>query len=227
MALTNAYLVTTKNLDAFLKSIQSAKAPDRFTNKFLTQLDFGSSNDRLLIGVLKALRFIDDNGVPTQRYFDFLDQGQSGRVLAEGIRDAYSDLFNVNKNAQNMAVDEVRNKLKTLTLGQKSDKVVSLMANTFKALSDLADWKTAPPVVASVPTPPPGGAAERPESRTKTPSIPPNAPPPSGPPTTLQPGGDAGSRPLELHYDIQIHLPESRDAAVYEAIFAALRKHLP
>jgi len=226
MALTNAYLVTTKNLDAFLKSIQSAKAPDRFTNKFLTQLDFSSSNDRLLIGVLKALRFIDDNGVPTQRYFDFLDQGQSGRVLAEGIRDAYSDLFNVNKNAQNMTADEVRNKLKTLTLGQKSDNVVSLMANTFKALSDLADWKAAPPAIASTPTKPPDATAEKPEGNTETPSAPPSTTLPSPLPTPMPSNLESGNRPLQLHYDIQIHLPESRDAAVYEAIFAALRKHL-
>jgi hypothetical protein len=223
MALTNAYLVTTKNLDAFLKSIQSAKAPDKFTNKFLTQLDFSSSNDRLLIGVLKALRLIDDNGVPTQRYFDYLDQGQSGRVLAEGIREAYSDLFNVNKNAQNMTVDEVKNKLKTLTLGQKSDNVVSLMANTFKALTELADWTAAPPAVVPPVTPPPPVTAEKPEGKTKTP--PPSMPPPS--PPIVPPNLDAGNRPLQLHYDIQIHLPESRDAAVYDAIFAALRKHLP
>jgi Family of unknown function (DUF5343) len=225
MALTNAYLVTTKNLDSFLKSIQSAKAPERFTNKFLTQLDFSSSNDRLLIGVLKALRFIDDNGVPTQRYFDFLDQGQSGRVLADGIREAYSDLFNVNKNAQTMTVDEVKNKLKTLTLGQKSDNVVSLMANTFKALSDLADWTAAPPAVTPIVTPPPA-AAEKLESKTKTPAAPPGTTPPP-PSITVPPIIDAGNRPLQLHYDIQIHLPESRDAAVYDAIFAALRKHLP
>jgi hypothetical protein len=225
MALTNAYLVTTKNLDAFLKSIQSAKAPERFTNKFLTQLDFSSSNDRLLIGVLKALRFVDDNGVPTQRYFDFLDQGQSGRVLAEGIRDAYSDLFTVNKNAQNMTIDEVKNKLKTLTLGQKSDNVVSLMANTFKALSDLADWEAAPSAFTSTATPPPVATAEKPESKTETPSAPPSTTPP--PLTTVPPNLDTGNRPLQLHYDIQIHLPESRDAAVYDAIFAALRKHLP
>jgi hypothetical protein len=216
MALPKAYLVTTKNLDAFLKSIQSAKAPERFTNKFLTQLDFSSSNDRLLIGVLKALKFIDDNGVPMQRYFEFLDQGQSGRVLADGIRDAYSDLFNVNKNAHTLNIEDIKNKLKTLTLGQKSDKVVSLMANTFKALCDLADWKGASPTV----TTPTAAATEhkKPESETKI--IP--SEPPRVPSTT-----DAGVRPLQLHYDIQIHLPESRDAAVYDAIFSALRKHLP
>ena len=220
MALTNAYLVTTRNLDAFLKSIQSAKAPDSFTNKFLAQLDFTSSNDRLLIGVLKALKFIDDNGVPTQRYFEFLDQGQSGRVLADGIRDAYSDLFNVNKNAQTLTVEEVRNKLKTLTLGQKSDNVVSLMANTFKALSDLADWKAVPPAAAP-PTPPaPLSAAgnKKPGSQTET--------PPPAPPKALA-ADLVGGQLLQLHYDIQIHLPESRDPAVYEAIFAALRRHLP
>jgi hypothetical protein len=218
MALPNAYLVTTKNLDAFLKSIQSAKAPERFTNKFLAQLDFSSSNDRLLIGVLKALGFIDDNGVPRQRYFDFLDQGQSARVLAEGIREAYSDLFNVNKNAQTLAVDEVKNKLKTLTLGQKSDKVVSLMANTFKALSDIADWRITPTPTM---TPAPVAATEKkPEGPAKT-------PPPSAPPIAVPPNLDIGNRPLQLHYDIQIHLPESRDAAVFDAIFAALKKHLP
>jgi len=105
MTLPNAYLMTTKNLDKFLKSIQSARAPERFTNKFLTQLDFTSTNDRLLSGVLKSLRFLDETGAPTKRYFYFLDQGQSARVLAETIREAYSDLFAVNKDAQNLTVD--------------------------------------------------------------------------------------------------------------------------
>ncbi len=207
MALSSAYLITTKNLEAFLNSIQSAKAPERFTNKFLTQLDFTSTNDRLFIGVLKALGFLDEGGVPTKRYFEFLDQSQSSRVLAEAIREAYSDLFAVNKNAQNLSLDEVKNKLRTLTLGQKSDNVLSLMANTFKALSDLADWKTPPPAESSSAVP----SAAKPEA----PAEPPQPPLP-----------DTPTRGLQLHYDIQIHLPESRDPAVFDAIFQALRKHL-
>jgi len=209
MALTNAYLVTTKNLDAFLKSIQSAKAPERFTNKFLAQLDFTSSNDRLFLGVMKALRFIDDSGVPTQRYFDFLDQSQSGRVLAEGIREAYSDLFNINKNAQKLSLDEVKNKFRTLTLGQKSENVISLMANTFKALCDLAVWTAAPTTA-----PPAAVVEEKVEDLSQS------------PPLQEEPELVKATRPFELHYDIQIHLPESRDTAVFDAIFSALRKHL-
>src|SRR5438552_1128846 len=83
---------------------------------------------------------LDENSAPSQRYYDFLDQTESGRILAEAIREAYGDLFAINKNAQDMTVEEVKNKLRTLTQGQKSENVLNLMANTFKALTALADW---------------------------------------------------------------------------------------
>jgi hypothetical protein len=206
MALTSAYLVTTKNLESFLNALRSAKAPERFTNKFLANLEFSSSNDRLFIRVLKGLGFLDDSGTPTQRYYQFLDQTQSGRVLADALREAYGELFALNTKAQNMSVEEVKNKLKTLTLGQKSDKVLSLMANTFRALADLADWDA--PAIAAAPDLEPLANSQPAE------------------PATLSESGLAKSGNLQLHYNIQVHLPESRDPAVYDAIFQALRKHL-
>jgi hypothetical protein len=48
--------------------------------------------------------------VPTQRYYDFLDQTQSGRVLTDAIREAYEDLFAINKKAQDMSIEDVKNK---------------------------------------------------------------------------------------------------------------------
>ena len=158
--------------------------------------------------MLKGLGFLDESGVPTPRYFQFLDQGQSAAILAEAIREAYEDLFAVNKRANEMTVEEVRNKLRTLTQGQKSEKVVGLMANTFRALSDLADWD-----VKQTPKPIPDISlqklpAQEPEEDEKTESL------------------KSETKPIQLHYNIQIHLPESRDAAVFDAIFQALRKHL-
>jgi Family of unknown function (DUF5343) len=88
VALPKAYLTSTRNLAAILNAIQGAKAPSKFTQRFLQSLEFKSPNDRLIIGVLKALKFLSDDGTPTQRYFAFLDQTQSARVLAEGIREA-------------------------------------------------------------------------------------------------------------------------------------------
>ena len=207
MALPSAYLVTTKNLESLLNAIKSAKAPERFNNKFLNQLDFTSSNDRLFIGVFKSLGFIDESGAPTQRYFQFLDQTQSGRVMAEALREAYADLFAVNLRANDLNADEIRNKLKTLTLGQKSENVVGMMANTFKALAEQADWE-APAIPAKTQTTVSAPAAKP----TTTPLL-------TEPP---HPHGKA----LSLHYNIQIHLPESRDPAVFDAIFQALRRHL-
>jgi|SRR5579863_880208 len=208
MALTSAYLITTKNLESFLNAIKSAKAPERFTNAFLKQLDFNTSNDRLFIGVLKGLGFLDESGVPTKKYYEFLDQGQSGRVLADAIRKAYEDLFAVNTRAYEMSVEDVKNKFRTLTQGSKSDNVLGLMANTFKVLSDFADWESpTPQTTAAIPA----EGAEEAIREQET----------GGPGPKTGPG-----KPLQLHYNIQIHLPESRDPAVFDAIFQALRKHL-
>lgn len=211
MGLITAYLVTTKNLDAFLNSLLSAQAPERFNNKFLESLDFTSSNDRLFIGLLKGLNFIDDTGVPKQRYFEFLDQTQSKRVLAQAITEAYEDLFRVNIKAHELTEEEVKNKLKTLTQGQKSDNVVRLMASTFKALCEWADWSQ------SAPKPKEERKDEKKKEEGGSGDI------TEATDTTKQhKRGSAAT----LHYNIQIHLPESRDPAVFDAIFKSLKQHL-
>ena len=174
-----------------------------FTTKFLKDLDFSSSNDRLYIGLLKGLGFLDENGSPTERYFAFLDHSQSRRVLAEALREGYDELFALNKNAQKLSLDEVKGKLKSLTQGQKSDTVIGWMANTFKGLSELADW--------SAPAPLP--EHEEPKSTLEQ-------------PLPVPPSAGASGRELELHYNIQLILPESRDQAVYDALFSSLRRHL-
>jgi len=140
MALTDAYLIATKNLPAILDAIKTARAPDKFALRFLEDLGFKSTNDRLIIPLLKALQFIDDNGAPTQRYFDFLDESQSAHVLADGIRDAYEDLYRINKRAHTLTKAALVGKLKSLTEGKKSEAVVQNMTRTFLALSKLADF---------------------------------------------------------------------------------------
>lgn len=132
MALTMSYLTSTKNFEGIMNSIIGARAPERFTIKFLEDLGYKSNADRLVLGILKALGLLTDTGEPTQRYYDFLDQTQSKKIIAIGIQEAYEDLFNLNKDAQKLSQDEVKNKLKTLTQGQKGDKVIESMARTFK-----------------------------------------------------------------------------------------------
>ena len=213
MGLSTTYLVTTKNLEAFLNAVTTAQAPERFTTKFLQQLEFSSSNDRLFIGVIKALGLIDEDGVPKQRYFEFLDQTQSRRIMAQGIKEAYEDLFRINIQANTLSAEEVKNKLKTLTRGEKSDNVLNLMANTFRALCDWAEW-------------------DKPEKPAEKPT-PVNVVPTKEVGPEKKESGQEGHtdgivklKTMGLHYNIQIHLPETRDSAVYDAIFKSLKDHL-
>ena len=207
MALTNSYLMTTKNLESIINSVINAKAPERFTNKFLEDLGYKSSNDRLIIGVFKGLRLLDDGGQPTQRYYDFLDQTQTKQVLAACIEEAYEDLFNLRKDAQNMTQDEVKNKLRTITQGQKSDKVLGLMATTFRTLCEIAEWDR------TINQNAPGNA------KSILPEITPQT-------KTINPIVKDSVSDMNLHYNIQIHLPDTTNMAVYDAIFQSLKKHI-
>jgi hypothetical protein len=103
-------------------------------------LDFKSTNDRPIIGVLKALGFVDESGVPKQPYFDYMDDERHKTVLAEGIRRAYADLFKLNNKADEKDAAWVKNKLKILAQGAKSDVVLARMAATFVALCKEADF---------------------------------------------------------------------------------------
>lgn len=217
MTLPTAYLTSSKNLPAILEALQQAKAPERFTVRFLQSLEFKASSDRLVIGVLKALRFLDDQGKPTSRYFAYLDKDQSRAVMAEGIREAYKDLFDVNTSAQKLSKAEVSNKFKTLSQGQYGEAVIEKMATTFSSLCKLADFDATPsrqPAAdeeddtpededMATETDATNASIQRP-SKTRLPRLAVNG----------------------LHYNIQIILPESRDPAVYDALFRSLREHL-
>jgi hypothetical protein len=206
MALPSAYLTSTKNTAAILEAIKDAQAPKRFTTRWLEGLGFPSSADRLMINVLKALGFLNDTGEPVQRYHEYLDKSQSKQVLARGIRDAYSDLFEINKNAHAMSAADLKNKMKTLSQGQHSDAVIQKMATTFKTLAGLADFSKES-----------AGDGQ--------------APPEDEEPSEEQPETDNGAQPpgLSLNglvYNINIVLPESREPAVYDALFRSLKEHL-
>lgn len=206
MAIPTAYLTTTKNLSGILNSMTNAKAPEKFTTRFLESLDYKGSNDRLIIGVLKALKFIADDGRPLQRYYEYLDQSKSQAVLAEAIWDAYADLFQVNKSANKMSKAEILGKLKTLTQGQYSEAVLDKMALTFTALCALADFSSS--VTKTINKEP----SEENVTQEDNPSIPKHT--------------DKGFSIGGLVYNIQLILPESRDPKVYDALFESLKKHL-
>ncbi|HEX4729729.1 MAG TPA: DUF5343 domain-containing protein [Solirubrobacterales bacterium] len=219
MSLPTAYLTSQKNLDGILAAIQAAKAPPKFTQQFLQDLGFKSTSDRLVINVMKGLGFLSGDGVPTQRYFEYLDQTQAPRVMAEGVMDAYADLFAVNTKAQNMSRADLKNKMKTLSQGKLTDGVLDKLAMTFLALSKHADFDAADAAAADGGDTGEGqdggqgGGNDRGDDE--------------GTGTENDGGGPGSLLTVDgLIYNIQIQLPESRDPKVYDALFQSLKKHL-
>lgn len=220
MALPTAYLMTVKNAEALFNALRAAKAPQKFTQRFLEDLGFKSTNDRLYINVLKALGFLSPDGVPTPRYYEFLDQSQSGRVLAEALEVAYADLFQLRRDAQRMERPELKGKIKTLTQGGVSDTVVDKMALTFQGLCKLADFDAPRD---GVDTSVKGAVAEDESIGAEQPGGPAEG---GGRPREPAHEADAAIKLGGFVYNVELHLPESRDPAVYEALFRSLKTHL-
>lgn len=196
-----AYMVGVNRLPEMMAAIQNAGVPPRFTIDFLKSLGFKSTNDRNLISVLKGIGFLDSTGVPTEKYRAYKNKSEAKRVLGAALRISYEDLFLADENAQSATTEKISGIFGTKT--GKGDAVTKKMATTFKALSALADFTSSSNPV---------------EKEEKTDTEVNNNPPSSK-------KGSENSSP-EFHYNIQIHLPATKDISVYNAIFKSLKDHL-
>lgn len=209
MSLPTSYMTGSfTKIPQYFDTMLTAKAPDKFTTKFMADLGFTSSNDRQFVNVLKAIGFLDDSGTPTERYFKFLDQSFSKQMVAEGIKEAYADLFALNTSANKMTKAEVEGKFKTLTNGSKENATIGYMASTFINLCGYADWTEVQNTL----------------SQNQLQNTDPVQTENDKDPTPITP---REGNCIDLNYDIHIHLPATRDQAVYDALFASLTKHLP
>jgi Family of unknown function (DUF5343) len=217
MSMQPVYLVSVKNLSKFLEALRHAQAPEKVALRFVEELGFTSTNDRLFIPLLKAMKFLDEGGKPTARYHAFLDDTQWKTVLAAGVKDAYPDLFRVVKNANALPKDQLSGKLKSLAEGKLSPAVLGNVTRTFIELVKLADFT--PPTTEEVLPAPPGdniaAQADPLEDR------------------SAQTGEETGHsragidvRGPTLVYRIEIVLPAVRDQAIYDAIFRSAKEHL-
>lgn len=202
MSLSKAYVQVYGQLRDVFDRIAEGQAPEKFTIQYLKDLGFTSSNYRAVIPLLKSLGFLSEDGTPTARYHDYRNTARSRRVMAEALRDAYGDLFTIKANPTDADRPLIEGKFKSVH--NTSPNVAKLMANTFYFLLELADISPAPVETENeeeFPPPPPQEKVEPPLRGTQ----------PAHP---------------TLHYNIQIHLPATKDIEVFNAIFKALKENL-
>lgn len=203
MPLTNVYVLATNRIPDIFGKIRDGQAPERFTQQLLKDWGFASTNDRAFVPLLKGLGFLSADGKPTQRYNDYRDHSRSKQIMAQALRDAYGDIFLIKEHPTNADKQAIEGKFKSFH--NVSDNVAGLMTKTFLGMLPLADLSAKS---AAVPT-----VTKESEIITKE---------SGGQPTPL-----ASLLPVAgLHYNIQIHLPATKDIEVYNAIFKSLREHL-
>lgn len=209
MAAEIPYLMSVSNLGAILTKIQSAGTPPRFTHEFLkSNLGFSSSNDRAVIKLLKQLGFLTNDGTPTDRYNAYRGPNP-GTALADGLREGWEGFFLSDEKIYTRSTGEIQGIAKNVT--GAGDAVAMKMASTFKTLSDLADFNSAPH-----PQKESNGADEVPTNSKVQPK------PDFEPPRQATTGGGL----LTLNHDIHLHLPATSDVSVYRAILQAIKSEL-
>jgi hypothetical protein len=135
-----------------------------------------------------------------------LDQTKWKKILAEAIKEAYSDIFVIKSKPTKSDLDVLAGKYKSTY--NMSELAAERAARTFLALLTLADEDTL------------HKTDKLSESIEQQPALLLNA-------TPGMPERPVDGRTItELHYNIQIHLPATKDVEVYNAIFKSLRGHL-
>lgn len=201
MALPTTYTQAFGALSDFFNKIRDAQAPDKFTNQILKDLGFKSNNHRPFIPLMKSLGFLSAEGTPTPRYHDYRNHSLSKKVMGEALKEAYSDIFLIKSHPKSADKELIQGKFKSYH--NASDNVASLMAKTFYAILALAELDF-----------------ETPKKKIKEPEQHKSKP---GTPATIKTEKISS---LGLHYNIQIHLPATKDIEVYNSIFKSLKEHL-
>ncbi len=206
MADSYPYIISNNKIEPILTKIRMAAKPERFsTREVLAKWGFTASNDRAMVGILKALGFLNDNGNPTAYYDRLRDPTDWQHVLGERMRDLYSELFATDTAIHKAPESDIKGAISRVT-GQDDESVKRYYA-TFKTLAGLAKFDGKPSTRSSA-TPP---------------ATPENPSPAASRESLVAPQRGHGP---DFHYNIQIHLPATTDITVYNAIFRSLREQL-
>ena len=207
MGLPTSYSQAYGVLGEFFGKIRDAQAPDKFGHQNLKDLGYKSNNHRPFIPLMKSLGFLSSDGSPTQRYHEYRNHSKSKEIMGEALKEAYSDIFLIKSNPTEKDKDLVQGKFKSYH--NASDNVAKLHTNTFYALLDIADLNhsTKPKVVVQ---------EKQEEKQSST----------GNKPQEIPTQKILSASKVGLHYNIQIHLPATKDVEVYNAIFKSLKDHL-
>ncbi|MCP8306576.1 MAG: DUF5343 domain-containing protein [archaeon] len=195
------YTLKPSTLEDFLKNMMPRPEPKAVTQPYLKGLGYTSSNDWVIIPILKFINFLDPKGSPTDLFRNFRDTEKSKVIMAQVLKESYADLFESFPNPCESPDQSLENFFRTAT--GRGGRTLAATVDVFKVLCKFADFGAPPVTIKPVPTPTP-------------------VPAPS--PIVQLPITKEGG--ISLTVNIRLELPATQDVNVYDKIFESLKKHL-
>jgi len=207
------YVLTLDKFGEFLGTLETVGVPDRVDQKFLATLGYTSSNDRKFIQTLRFLDLVDQkSGTPTEAYQRVFREGEEGRIqLAQIMREKYEELFRHYPDAHRKDSEALQNFFKART--KLGSRALQSVVATFRTLCAFANFESEPSNTAASSN----GSSDEVKANGATSA-----------PKKVSYGANADGlvQPLTINVNIQLELPSTSDADVYEALFASMAKHV-
>lgn len=201
------YITSPGNIDKALNEIKKAALPDKVSQDFVkTILKIpGGSGDQVTT-FLKKLGLSNPDGSPNDRYRRFRNPSQSGMAIAECIKHAYAPLYKRNEFMHELSDQDLVGLVVEETGQAHDSSAVKLTVSCIKHLKAFASFNSAAELSD-------GLQIAGPKSNTSSAVSEPSS-------TPVREFG------LNLGYTINLNLPATADAAVFDAIFKSLKEHL-
>jgi len=201
------YVSSPGNIDKALLGIKSAAVPERVSQDFVkTILKIPGGSGAQMTTFLKKLGLADGAGAPNETYRKFRNPASSGAAIASAIRSAYAPLYVRNEFMHELNDTELLGLVVEETGEAHDSNPVKLIVSCIKHLKAFANFGVATDV-----------------------QVPLVIKPDEGNPKDTPPRHESGFQKnfdFRLGYTINLNLPATSDAAVFDAIFKSLKTHL-
>lgn len=203
-----AYAQASGKIPALFDKIHDVGQPTgKVGQGWLQQVGFASSNDRTLLAVLRQVGFIDSSSNASEKWTDYRKATVEARkaVLGRAIQEGYRELYEMYSNAHQRPDGELEAFFRSHVSAGAA--VLQKTIQTFKALVSIASFGDV--------------RVARTESKSEQSEF-------LGVPSHLPPAQlpTANGASLSIAINIQLAVPETKDAEVYAAFFQSMKRHL-
>jgi hypothetical protein len=200
------YITSPGSIDKALNGIKAAAVPERISQDFVKTIQkIPGGSGAQMTSFLKKIGLANSDGTPSDIYRRFRNSASSGAAIAAAIRAGYAPLFVRNEFMHELSDANLLGLVVEETGEAHDSNAVKLTVSCIKHLKAFANFggggeQAVVPMVKIEPSPQESGSMKQ-DSANKT-------------------------LGFNLGYTINLNLPATSDAAVFDAIFKSLKQHL-